>query len=191
MNYCFVNYMNNIRDDFIIVDVDLKEFLSILEPDKPIDVYTDGSCSGNPGPGGWGAILTFKNKRTILSGYEQNTTNNRMELMAALNALRSVPANIKIFIYTDSSYVKNGMTEWLSNWKVNNWKTTDNKPVKNVDLWIQLDEVSANRSISWNWVKGHSDCVNNNNADFVAKSAMDKGIMHSNSNASGVVYRNF
>ncbi len=112
-----------------------------------------------------------------------------MELSAAINALNVVPANISVVIYTDSSYVKNGITEWLPNWKINNWKTADNKPVKNVDLWTQLDDISANRNISWNWVKGHSDCVNNNNADFIAKSAMEEGIACSNEN--GIVYRNF
>ena len=183
--------MNDIKNDFIVSDVSLNEFLSILEVNKPIEIYTDGSCRGNPGSGGWGAILVFKNKRTVLSGYEEETTNNRMELTAAIKALSVIPKDVSVIVYTDSSYVKNGITEWLQNWKLNSWKTADNKPVKNIDLWKQLDKASSDRNIRWTWVKGHSDCLNNNNADYIAKSAIEEGqksIEQSFSKGS-VVYR--
>ncbi len=162
------------KNEFIMSDISINNLLEILQQNDIIEVYTDGSCKGNPGPGGWGAILLFKNNRAILSGKELNTTNNRMELTATIQAISVLPNYIRIVIYTDSSYVKNGVTMWLPNWKVNNWRTSDNKPVKNVDLWTKLDEVSQGKNISWNWVKGHSDCVNNNNADFIAKSAISE-----------------
>ncbi len=162
------------KNEFIMSDISLDKFLEILQPNDIIEIYTDGSCKGNPGAGGWGAILLFKNNRVILSGNELSTTNNRMELTAAIQAINTLPDYVRIVIYTDSSYVKNGITVWLKSWKLNNWKTADNKPVKNIDLWKKLDDVAQNKNISWNWVKGHSDCENNNNADFIAKSAISE-----------------
>lgn len=124
-------------------------------------IYTDGGCSGNPGPGGWGVVVIFNGKARQLSGGEKNTTNNRMELTAAINALSIVKntpdfKNHKITVNIDSQYVKNGITVWIKGWKLKGWKTADKKPVKNQDLWIQLDELNSALNVSWNWVKGHA-----------------------------------
>lgn len=124
-------------------------------------IYTDGGCSGNPGPGGWGVVVIFNGEARQLSGGEKNTTNNRMELTAAINALSIVKntpdfKNHKITVNIDSQYVKNGITVWIKGWKLKGWKTTDKKPVKNQDLWIQLDELNSALNVSWNWVKGHT-----------------------------------
>lgn len=124
-------------------------------------IYTDGGCSGNPGPGGWGVVVIFNGEARQLSGGEKNTTNNRMELTAAINALSIVKntpdlKNHKITVNIDSQYVKNGITVWIKGWKLKGWKTADKKPVKNQDLWIQLDELNSALNISWNWVKGHA-----------------------------------
>lgn len=124
-------------------------------------IYTDGGCSGNPGPGGWGVVVIFNGEARQLSGGEKNTTNNRMELTAAINALSIVKntpdfKNHKITINIDSQYVKNGITVWIKGWKLKGWKTADKKPVKNQDLWIQLDELNSALNVSWNWVKGHA-----------------------------------
>lgn len=124
-------------------------------------IYTDGGCSGNPGPGGWGVVVIFNGEARQLSGGEKNTTNNRMELTAAINALSIVKntpdfKNHKIIVNIDSQYVKNGITVWINGWKLKGWKTADKKPVKNQDLWIQLDELNSALNVSWNWVKGHA-----------------------------------
>lgn len=153
-------------------DLEFEEFKRVLGNGDNIDVYTDGSCLGNPGPGGWGCVFICGDKRSNLSGFEKNTTNNRMELTAAIQAIKSMPDNVMITIYTDSSYVKNGITSWIKNWKRNNWILSNGKPVKNKDLWITLSDVISNRQIDWVWVRGHADCINNNNADFIARSAI-------------------
>ena len=136
-------------------------------------IYTDGACSGNPGPGGWGAVIFDNdNNQTSISGKEKNTTNNRMEILAAIMALKKIKSNSQITIYTDSTYVKNGITEWMFNWKKNDWKTASKKPVKNKDLWIKLDKLCEKNKVSWKWVKGHATNKYNNLADQLATSAI-------------------
>lgn len=131
--------------------------------------YTDGACKGNPGAGGWGAHLIFSDGRTQdLYGGDSNTTNNRMELMGAIQALKHSPRELKLEIWTDSSYVKNGITEWIGNWKKKGWKTASRKPVANQDLWQQLDELRQNRDVDWHWVKGHAGHAGNEKADELA-----------------------
>ena len=143
-----------------------------------ITIYTDGACTGNPGPGGWAAIVLFDNKKKELFGGEKLTTNNRMELTAAIKALEYLkkkegkqPSLKQIKIYTDSKYVKEGITEWINIWEKNNWKTKDKKNVKNVDLWKKLKELSKSNQIEWCWIKGHSNDPMNELADKLAKSA--------------------
>ena len=136
-------------------------------------IYTDGACSGNPGPGGWGAVIFDNdNNQTNISGKEKNTTNNRMEILAAIMALKKIKSNSQITIYTDSIYVKKGITEWMFNWKKNDWKTASKKPVKNKDLWIKLDKLCEKNKVSWKWVKGHATNKYNNLADQLATSAI-------------------
>jgi len=136
-------------------------------------IYTDGACSGNPGPGGWGAVIFDKdNNQKNISGNEKNTTNNRMELLAAIMALKKIKSKSDVVIYTDSIYVKNGITEWVVNWKKNGWKNSNKKPVKNKDLWIKLDELCKKNNVSWKWVKGHSTNKYNNLADELATQAI-------------------
>ena len=136
-------------------------------------IYTDGACSGNPGPGGWGAVIFDQNdKQKNISGSEKNTTNNRMELLAAIMSLKKIKANSKVVIFTDSTYVKNGITEWMRNWKKNGWKNSNKKPVKNKDLWVKLDKLCEANSVSWKWVKGHSTNEFNNLADELATKAI-------------------
>jgi ribonuclease HI len=136
-------------------------------------IYTDGACSGNPGPGGWGAvILDNDNKQKNISGSEENTTNNRMELSAAIMALEEVNMNSEITIYTDSTYVKNGITEWVLKWKENGWKNSNKEPVKNKDLWEKLDNLCEQNTINWKWVKGHASNKYNNLADELATKAI-------------------
>ena len=137
--------------------------------DKEAIVYTDGACSGNPGPGGWGATIKLGDETFEIFGGEDNTTNNRMELIAAIKALEYLNENHKITLYTDSNYVKDGITKWIFNWKKNNWKTSAKKPVKNSDLWIQLDEIQNKREVKWNWVKGHAGNLGNERADELAR----------------------
>ena len=137
-----------------------------------IFIWTDGACAGNPGPGGWGVFMKHNNFSKKLKGGELNTTNNRMELMAVIKALESIKLKSKIQIYTDSQYVKNGMTTWLLKWKNNNWKTSSKKDVKNKDLWKKLENLASNYEISWNWVKGHSGNKENEIADSLARSAI-------------------
>ncbi len=144
-----------------------------------VTIYTDGGCSGNPGPGGWGVVVIFNGEAKQLSGGEKNTTNNRMELTAAINAL-SIVKNTKEFsglpvkINIDSQYVKNGITVWIKNWKLKGWKTADKKPVKNQDLWIQLDELNSALDVSWNWVKGHAGIEYNEICDQLCQKEIAK-----------------
>jgi ribonuclease HI len=139
--------------------------------------YTDGACSGNPGPGGWGALLLAREgeaivKERTLSGGEADTTNNRMELLAAISALEALARPSRITIITDSAYVKNGITSWLHGWKRNGWRTATRKPVKNVDLWQRLDEAQARHDVTWKWVKGHAGHPENERADELARAGM-------------------
>jgi len=139
--------------------------------------YTDGACSGNPGPGGWGALLVARQGEAVirerpLSGGEPDTTNNRMELMAAISALEALDRPSRITVVTDSAYVKGGITEWLRGWKRNGWRTSTNKPVKNEDLWLRLDEAAARHDVTWEWVKGHAGHPENQRADELARAGM-------------------
>ena len=136
-------------------------------------IYTDGACTGNPGPGGWGAVIFDQDdKQKNISGSEKNTTNNRMELLAAIMSLKKIKSNSEVIIFTDSTYVKNGITEWMKNWKKNGWKNSSKKPVKNKDLWEKLDKLCEANSVSWKWVKGHSTNEFNNLADELATKAI-------------------
>lgn len=137
-----------------------------------VEIYTDGACSGNPGPGGWGAILLFKTERRELSGGETLTTNNRMELMAAIGALEALKRPCEVHLHTDSMYLKDGITKWMHGWKKNGWKTADKKPVKNIDLWQRLEEAAAKHKISWRWVRGHDGHELNEAADALARAAV-------------------
>jgi ribonuclease HI len=137
-----------------------------------VAIWTDGACSGNPGPGGWGAILKFADTVKELSGGEQLTTNNRMELLAAIRALEALTRPIAADIYTDSQYVRGGVTEWMKGWKRNGWKTKDKKSVKNQDLWEQLDKLIAKHEVAWHWVKGHANDADNERADELARQGM-------------------
>lgn len=139
---------------------------------KKVSLFTDGACKGNPGPGGWGVLLVYGDKEKSLCGGEQNTTNNRMELMAAIKGLEALKESCNVTLTTDSQYVRKGITEWISNWKKNNWKNSAKKPVKNSDLWQLLDEQSQRHQIDWRWVKGHSGHRENEIADMLA----NKGI---------------
>lgn len=138
----------------------------------PVVIYTDGACSGNPGPGGWGAILTYGDKCKEISGGEALTTNNRMELMAAIAALEALTRPSRVELHTDSSYLKNGITAWIHGWKKNGWRTADKKPVKNEELWRRLDEARKRHDIDWRWVKGHAGHEENERADELAREAM-------------------
>jgi len=133
-----------------------------------VEIYADGACKGNPGPGGWGALLLFADKEKPLFGGEAQTTNNRMELTAVIRALEALNRSCNIKIYTDSSYVQKGITEWISAWKLRNWRTADKKPVKNDDLWKQLDALVQVHTIEWIWVKGHAGNAGNERADALA-----------------------
>ena len=145
-----------------------------------VTIHTDGACRGNPGPGGWAAILESGSHRREISGYEPETTNNRMELSAAIKALRALSQTSDVDLYTDSQYVKNGMQSWLANWKRNGWRTADKKAVKNADLWQELDELSRKHHVRWHWVKGHDGHPENERCDVLANQAIDRrgGIDH-------------
>ena len=136
-----------------------------------IKIYTDGSCLGNPGFGGWAAIIFLNDKKIKIKGKKRNTTNNQMELMAPIKALKKIPVGEKVQIYTDSKYVKTGITEWIKSWKKNDWKTSGKKKVKNKDLWKELDRLSEKYQIKWLWVKGHSGDIVNEEVDQLAKEA--------------------
>ena len=137
-------------------------------------VHTDGACSGNPGPGGWGAILRIGEREREISGGDPATTNNRMEMMAAISALEALKRPCLVRLYTDSSYVKDGVTKWIHGWKRNGWRTADKKPVKNAELWQRLDEARKGHKVDWHWVKGHSGHPENERADALARGEIDK-----------------
>ncbi|WP_150526181.1 ribonuclease HI [Roseibium sediminis] len=139
---------------------------------RRVVIYTDGACSGNPGPGGWGAILRFGEHEKELSGGEQETTNNRMELTAAIQALNALKRPCEVDLYTDSTYVRSGISEWMNGWKARGWKTADKKPVKNADLWQELDVARDRHDVTWHWVKGHAGHPDNERADELARGGM-------------------
>ena len=136
---------------------------------EKVQIFTDGACKGNPGPGGWGAILRFQDNEKEINGYESLTTNNIMELMAVIESLKAISEPFEIEITTDSKYVKNGITSWIYNWKKNGWKTAAKKPVKNKELWVELDDLITKHNISWEWVKGHAGNIFNEKADYLAR----------------------
>jgi ribonuclease HI len=138
-----------------------------------VEIYTDGACRGNPGPGGWGALLSIGEHEKELSGADPQTTNNRMELTAVIRALEALKRPTEARIYTDSEYVRRGITEWVKNWKARGWKTADRKPVKNQDLWERLDLLAAGHKIEWRWVRGHSGVPGNERVDRLANQAID------------------
>lgn len=140
---------------------------------ETVHIFTDGACRGNPGPGGWAALLRFRASEKMLSGAESHTTNNRMEMMAVIQALRALSRRCPVVLTTDSKYVKDGITQWLPQWKQRGWKTAAKKPVKNEDLWRQLDELAAQHEVKWEWVKGHSGHVENERVDQAANEAID------------------
>ncbi len=138
-----------------------------------VEIFTDGACRGNPGPGGWGAILRFAGKETQIKGAVKETTNNRMELQAVISALEKLTKSCAVHVTTDSRYVMDGIQQWLANWKKNGWKTAAKKPVKNEDLWKQLDKLVEQHDVTWEWVKGHSGHVENEQVDQLANEAID------------------
>ncbi len=151
----------------------MKKFMA-----ETIQVYIDGACSGNPGPGGWGVLMRFAAEEKELAGYEDHTTNNRMELMAGIEALKALKFNrYEVEIYTDSRYLRDGLTLWMPKWKKNKWKTAKGDPVKNKDLWEQLDALNSRFDVSWFWVKGHDGNPGNERADTLAKLALQKGVI--------------
>ncbi|MEM7072728.1 MAG: ribonuclease HI [Pseudomonadota bacterium] len=143
--------------------------------DHQVEIYSDGACSGNPGPGGWAAILIHRAATRELSGHVRDTTNNRMELMGAIQALEALKRPTSVRFYTDSTYLKNGITTWLEGWKRNGWKTANRKPVRNQDLWTRLDQACTLHQIEWHWVKAHSDVAGNIRADQLARKASKAG----------------
>ena len=140
--------------------------------EQRVVIHTDGACSGNPGPGGWGAILSFGDRSKELMGGEPHTTNNRMELMAAIAALEALKRPCAVDLHTDSQYLRNGIMSWINNWKRNGWRTADKKPVKNVDLWKRLDEALQPHDVKWHWVKGHAGHAMNERADQLARDGL-------------------
>ncbi|MCW5728361.1 ribonuclease HI [Parvibaculum sp.] len=139
---------------------------------ETVDIYTDGACSGNPGPGGWGALMIWNGHEKEISGGETATTNNRMELMAAIMGLEALKRGTRVRIHTDSTYVKDGITKWIHNWKKNGWKNAAKQPVKNAELWKRLEAALESHEVSWHWVKGHSDHPENDRADALARAGM-------------------
>ncbi len=139
---------------------------------RQVTIYTDGACAGNPGPGGWAAILLCGERRRELWGYVPETTNNRMELVAAIEALRALRAPAQVDLHTDSQYLRNGMSDWLARWKRNGWRTTDRKPVKNEDLWRALDALAETHAVRWHWVRGHDGQAENERCDALANAAI-------------------
>ncbi len=140
---------------------------------KQVDIFTDGACRGNPGPGGWGALMRYGDREKELSGAEPQTTNNRMELMAAIQALEALTRPAQVVLTTDSQYLRKGITEWINNWKARGWKTAGRQPVKNVDLWQRLDQAASRHQVDWRWVKGHAGHAENERADQLANEAID------------------
>ena len=145
------------------------------EADDAVEVYTDGACSGNPGPGGWGAVLRWRGRRRELSGFEPQTTNNRMELRAAIGALEALKRPMTVRLHTDSNYLRDGVTAWLPRWKANGWRTADKKPVKNQDLWRELEAALERHQVQWHWIRGHSGDLDNERADQLAREAIRAG----------------
>lgn len=143
---------------------------------KEVEIYTDGACRGNPGPGGWGALLRSGGREKEIWGSDPATTNNRMELTAAIRALETLTAPCRVQLYTDSEYVRKGITVWMADWKRRDWRTADRKPVKNVDLWMRLDELAAQHQVNWHWVRGHSGHADNERADELANRGVDKAL---------------
>ena len=141
-----------------------------------VDVFTDGACSGNPGPGGWAVILRWRGAEKELSGFDPDTTNNRMELMAAIKGLEAMKRGVRVRLYTDSAYLRDGITRWIHKWKRNGWKTASKTPVKNEDLWRHLDEVLNPHSVEWHWIKSHSGHPENERADRLARARIKKGL---------------
>ncbi|MEJ2059585.1 MAG: ribonuclease HI [Gammaproteobacteria bacterium] len=141
---------------------------------EQVEIFIDGACRGNPGPGGWGALLRYRGVEKTLQGAERETTNNRMELMAAIAALEALKRPSHVAITTDSNYLKNGITQWIARWQKNGWRTADRSPVKNVDLWQRLQAATQNHEIEWHWVKGHSGHPENERADALARGAIDQ-----------------
>lgn len=139
-----------------------------------VDIFTDGACSGNPGPGGWGAVLRYGDTEKELKGGEPATTNNRMEMMAAIAALETLKRPMRVEIWTDSAYLRNGITRWLPAWKARGWRTADKKPVKNQDLWQRLEVAMARHRVSWHWVRGHAGDVDNERVDRLAREALER-----------------
>jgi ribonuclease HI len=139
---------------------------------EPVQLFTDGACKGNPGPGGWGALLRYNGRERELFGGEPQTTNNRMELLAVIRGLQALKRQCAVEVTTDSQYVKNGITQWIHNWKRNGWKTAAKKPVKNEDLWRELDQAIAEHDVTWHWVKGHSGHPENERADALANAGI-------------------
>ena len=142
-------------------------------------IYTDGACRGNPGPGGWGVILSYRDRDKTLNGFDPETTNNRMELTAAIEGLRALSRSCDIDLYTDSKYVIQGINEWIENWKSNGWKTAAKRPVKNVDLWQLLHQQDKHHRVNWHWVKGHTGIEGNELADALANEAIDRAMSKS------------
>jgi len=140
---------------------------------KRVEIFTDGACKGNPGPGGWGALLRYGERERELCGGEAHTTNNRMELMAAISALEALSEPCEVDLTTDSEYVRRGISEWLPAWKARNWKTADRKPVKNADLWQRLELAASGHSVRWHWVKGHAGHIENERADALANRGIE------------------
>ena len=151
------------------------EGVSEAPPADVVEVYTDGACSGNPGPGGWGAVLRWRGRERELSGFEPQTTNNRMELRAAIAALEALRRPMTVRLHTDSAYLRNGVTLWLPTWKAKGWRTADKKPVKNQDLWRELEAALGRHRVEWHWVKGHSGHPENDRADQLAREAIRAG----------------
>jgi len=145
-----------------------------MASENKVIIYTDGACSGNPGPGGWGSVMMYNGHRRELSGGERQTTNNRMELMAVIRALEALKRPCDVIVHTDSTYVMKGITEWLAQWKRRNWRTADRKPVKNVELWQRLEEAAQRHQVHWRWVRGHAGVAENERADELARTAIPR-----------------
>lgn len=149
--------------------------MSAEKTDDIVEIYTDGACSGNPGPGGWGVILRWRGHEKTLSGFAAATTNNRMELTAAIEGLKALKRPMTVLLFTDSKYVQQGMQSWLANWKQKNWQTAERKPVKNADLWQALDALVSTHTVHWQWLKGHAGHPDNERADQLAREALQHG----------------
>ncbi len=145
-----------------------------LSPESRVEIFTDGACSGNPGPGGWGAILRYNGVEKELSGGESQTTNNRMEMMAAIAALEALRRPSRVHLHTDSTYLKDGITKWIHAWKLRGWRTADKKPVKNMDLWQRLETALESHEVHWIWVRGHTGHPENERADVLARAAIPR-----------------